>query len=658
MLDQKCLKPGGLFSPSWRLLRFGIVLVLCLASGLAFSQNPPATAPKAADIITYLTETITWNRGTVVEQQIANEPSDLRFLNDNRRISGQIVRLAFDFARLEEQNQSRQTTGTQSQEQTKGLSQHQRLSQAVANADLKVEQSQKELQSLRQKLEATSGGKRLTLESLIAETQSELAFRQALRDAMRNFLQFAIETSMEDTGAAGLRDQIEELARSVPAVLGSTNVASPEQKTAEQSPEGTSPFGNRQQPSGIWGLAADLLQLSHKRHTLDQQIESTDRLMQAGRKLRRPLVTNLRSLIQTGGQVGDRAPSSDPKALQQQKKELDALTAQFKDATAEMLPLGKQNILLNLYKRILTDWRDMVHNEYSSEMRSFLIRLGILVIIIAGVFVAGEAWRRAIFRYIRETRRRYQFLLFRKIMIWLALGVILALTFAAKLGSIATFAGLLTAGVAVALQNVILSVAGYFFLMGKYGIRVGDRVQIAGVTGEVVDIGLVRLHLLELSSGGTDAQPSGRVVAFSNSVVFQPTSGVFKKIPGTTFLWHEMTLTFSPESNYRIIQERVTTAVDLALEAHREEIERQMRHMERTLNSISAIELRPKIHIRSTASGIEVTVRFPVELENAVEIDDRVMREIYTAIEMEPKLKLVGSGMPTLLTDVSASTTA
>ncbi len=657
MLDQKCLKPGGLLSPSWRLLRFGIVLVLCLVNGLTFSQNPPATAPKAADIITYLTETITWYRGTVVEQQIANEPSDLKFLNDNRRISGQIVRLAFDFARMEEQNQSKQTTGTQSQEKTKAPSQYQRLSQAVANADLKVEQSQKELQSLRQKLEATSGGKRLALASLITETQSELAFRQALRDAMRNFLQFAIETSTDDMGAVGLRDQIEELARSVPAALGSTDVTSSGQKTAEQTPEGTSPFGNRQQPSGIWGLAADLLQLSHKRRTLDQQIESTDRLMQAGKKVRGPLVTDLRSLIQTGGQLGDRAPSNDPKVLQQQKKELDALTAQFKDATAKMLPVGKQSILLNLYKRILTDWRDMVRNEYSSEMGSFLIRLGILVIIIAGVFVAGEAWRRAIFRYIRETRRRYQFLLFRKIMIWLALGVIIAFTFAAKLGSIATFAGLLTAGVAVALQNVILSVAGYFFLMGKYGIRVGDRVQIAGVTGEVVDIGLVRLHLLELSSGGTDAQPSGRVVAFSNSVVFQPTSGVFKKIPGTNFLWHEITLTFSPESNYRIIQERITTAVDLALEDHREEIERQMRHMERTLNSISAIELRPKIHIRSTASGIEVTVRFPVELQKAVEIDDRVMHEIYTAIDMEPKLKLVGSGMPTLLTDVSTPTT-
>ena len=223
--------------------------------------------------------------------------------------------------------------------------------------------------------------------------------------------------------------------------------------------------------------------------------------------------------------------------------------------------------------------------------RSFLVRLGVLAMIIAVVFVAGEVWRRAIFRYVHETRRRYQFLLLRKIMIWIAVGVIIAFTFATELGSVATFAGLLTAGVAVALQNVILSVAGYFFLIGKYGIRVGDRVQICRCAGEVVDIGLVRLHLLELGGGGTDAQPSGRVVAFSNSVVFQPTSGVFKQIPGTSFVWHEISLTFSPESNYRMIQERIATAVDTALKDHREEMERQMRHMEQTLNSISAIRI-------------------------------------------------------------------
>jgi len=638
---------------SRRLASVAALLVVCLSSSSTLSQNPPATALKAADIVAYLTETIGWYRGTAVDQQIADDPSDLTFLNDTRRISSQIVRLAFDFARLQEKNESMQARGTQTQDQPEAPSQSQRLSQAAAKADQQVEQAQNELQSLRKKLETTPGIKRPALESLIAETQSELAFRQARRDALRNILQFTAETGADGMGAAGLRAQIEELERSVPATLSGAEGTSAEQTTTEQIPGRSSPSGVRKQPSGIWGLAADLLRLSRKEHTLDQQIQSTDHLMGAAKELRGPLVANLRSLIQGGDHLSTQAPSGDLTALAEQKRELDALTAQFKQTSAGLLPLRKQGILLNLYKKTLISWRDAVRNQYRDEMRSFLVRLGLLVMIIAVVFVVGAAWRRAIFRYVQEPRRRYQFLLFRKIVIWIAVGVIIAFTFATELGSVATFAGLLTAGVAVALQNVLLSVAGYFFLIGKYGIRVGDRVQIAGVTGEVVDIGLVRLHLLELGSGGRDAQPSGRVVAFSNSIVFQPTSGVFKQIPGTSFVWHEISLTFSPEGDSRMIRERIATAVDTALKDHHEEMERQMRHMEKTLNSISAIELRPKTALHFTASGIEVTVRFPVELQNAAEIDDRVMREINAAIEQEPKLKLVGSGIPTLRTDIS-----
>lgn len=638
-----------------RLVSILTVLVAYLGSGLTFSQNPPESPSKSPAVITYLTETINWYRGTVVEQQIADGPSDMTFADDNRRISRQIVRLAFDFARLEEQSESKQPKGKQTQDQAKDLSQHQRLIQALAKADQQVEQTQTELQSLRQKLVTTPRERRPALESLIAETQSELAFRQARREALGNILQFTTETGNQGRSAAGLRAQIEELVRLVPDVLSGAVGNSPEPNTDDKISK-PAPSASGQQPSGIWGLAADLLRLSRKTRTLDRQIRSTDQLMQMARQLRQPLLANLRGLIRSGDQLADQPPSQDLKVLAQQKNQLDGLTAQFKQGSAGLLPLSKQNILLNLYKRTLTNWRDTVRQEYGDKMQSFLVRLAVLVIIIALVFAAGEAWRRTILHYIHETRRRYQFLLLGKIMIWLAVGVIIALTFTTELRSVATFAGLLTAGVAVAMQSVILSVAGYFFLIGKYGIRVGDRVQISGVTGEVVDIGLVRLHLLELGSSGTDAQPSGRVVAFANSIVFQPSAGIFKQIPGASFIWHEVSLTFLPENNYRMIQERIATAMDIALKDHRPEMERQMRQMEQTLSSIHAIEVMPKTSLHFTASGIEVTVHFPVAPQNAAEIDDRVIHELYAAIEQEPKLKLVESGRPTLRTDLSTPT--
>src|SRR5207237_4827995 len=139
-----------------------------------------------------------------------------------------------------------------------------------------------------------------------------------------------------------------------------------------------------------------------------------------------------------------------------------------------------------------------------------------LAALIAVVFARGELWRQTTFRYVHDVRRRYQFLLLRRVAMWTAVVLIVVLAFATQLGSAVTFAGLLTAGVAVALQNVIVSVVGYFFLIGKYGLRVGDRVQISGVTGEVVEIGLVRIHLMELGGSGGNRR-RGRVVTFSSS---------------------------------------------------------------------------------------------------------------------------------------------
>ena len=96
-----------------RLVSFLIVLAACLGGSPAFSQNPPESASQVPAVISYLTETINWYRGTVVEQQLANEPSDMTFADENRRISKQIVQLAFDFARLVEQSESKPSQGAQ-----------------------------------------------------------------------------------------------------------------------------------------------------------------------------------------------------------------------------------------------------------------------------------------------------------------------------------------------------------------------------------------------------------------------------------------------------------------------------------------------------------------------------------------------------------------
>jgi small-conductance mechanosensitive channel len=191
---------------------------------------------------------------------------------------------------------------------------------------------------------------------------------------------------------------------------------------------------------------------------------------------------------------------------------------------------------------------------------------------------------------------------------------------------------------AVALQNLILSVVGYFFLIGKYGVRVGDRIQISGVTGDVIDIGLVRLHIAEV---GTGFRQTGRIVAFSNAVVFQPDAGIFKQIPGTNFVWHEVSLTCPPDSNYHKIEEKMLAAVQKIFADYKEKMESQYRSMERAIGVVSVTALHPESRLNITQSGLQVVVRYPVELAQAAEVDDRMTREVLNATGREPKLTVV-----------------
>src|SRR6266403_532704 len=156
-------------------------------------------------------------------------------------------------------------------------------------------------------------------------------------------------------------------------------------------------------------------------------------------------------------------------------------------------------VLRQRYQNNLGNWRDSAERQYHDALTALSVRLGIVAGILAVVFVLAEIWKRAVLRYAREPRRRYQLLLVRTIVLWTIVIAVVGLSFVSEISSFATFAGLITAGLAVAMQSVLVSVVGYFFLIGKYGIRVGDRIQIGTVVGEVIDLGLVRMHLMELN---------------------------------------------------------------------------------------------------------------------------------------------------------------
>jgi small-conductance mechanosensitive channel len=619
-----------------------ILTLVLTAIGQGNAPTSAITHQDSGKIIQLLSSTISWYRQRAAEEKLVNEPTDLTFAQENARVADQVVQQAFEYGRNEAQLQSKR----HAEKQTQGgnSAEYQGLAQALQKVEQQIQDTQAELQSNREKLTGGTVAKRRYAQAQIQELQGELGLLNARHDALQAMAEFV--TSSGSGNRIGLRAQVEELSRSVPPALSSAPGTSQPNTTAGSTSSSAKIVTTKPQPSGIWGLSTDLIHLSGKRRSLKEVLATTDSLKKSADGLRAPLVDDLQNLIHQGDQLFAAADTATPEGLAQQTQQLDALTAQFKQVTTTLLPLSKVGVLLGIYETTLNNWRDSIRDEEGDDLRQLLLRLSVLALMIALVFGLGEVWRRASFRYVHDTRRRYQALLMRRIVIWTAVVIIVIVTFATQLGSVFTFAGLITAGIAVAMQNVITSIVGYFFLIGKYGLRVGDRVSIAGVTGEVVDIGLVRIHLMELGGPG-ESQPSGRVVAFSNSIVFQPTAGIFKQIPGTNFVWHELKLTLASETDYHVAKDRIIKAVDSALGHYRENIDTQRRMVERNLSTVSAGELQPKVRLHYTASGIEAAVRYPVEIEKATDIDDHLMRDLIAAIEQEPRLKLISAEMPT-----------
>ena len=619
-------------------------LIITALSLTADDQSQPDPAP--SQIVQFLSQTVDWYRHTQQEQHIATEPTDLGFVSDNRRTAAQIVKLSFDFARQEEERLAKRAKSNTAANPTGPGAQYASLITAAANADQLVQETQAEIDSLQQKLAAATASKQAHLQSQLAETESELALFQVRQQTLHSMLEFA-SGAAGGSSATNLRAQVDELAHTVPAAVSGTTVP---EGISPAEPSSTSSKDNdiaiKPPPSGMWALAADLFQLSGKRSSISNELKATEALQSQSKQIRSPFSGRLKQLIQSGNQLAEQADTSDQAALAKEKQQLDALTTEFKQISGVVTTLAKQNILLELYKNSLTSWQAEISTELKERIKSLLIRIFGLLVALAVVLIIGEFWRRTIFRYVHDPRRRYQFLLMRRIVIWIAIALVLIFAFVTEIGAVATFAGLITAGVAVALQNVIVSIVGYFFLIGKYGIRVGDRVQVGTVTGEVVDIGLVRFHLLELSDVSPDAEPTGRVVAFSNSVVFQSTSGLFKQIPGINFSWREIVLKFAPDSDFHAIRDRIHNAIDKAFSDYQESFDVQRRRLEVSLSSITPAELKPRMRIHFTTSAVEVIVRFPVVTDKAGEIDERLIGEIFAAIDHDPKIKLLNAELP------------
>jgi small-conductance mechanosensitive channel len=373
--------------------------------------------------------------------------------------------------------------------------------------------------------------------------------------------------------------------------------------------------------------------LEGARRQLEDAMKQTDGLAKDLDKIRSDVTREARSLARQNLD----ATFTDPAQLVQAKQRLQEAATRFKQLSTLLVPIGEQGITVDDARNILEEWRDSMAARTATVARYLALRLGFLLGSVAVVLVISEVWRRATFRYLHDARRRQQFLALRRVAVGLALTIVVVFGLVSEVGSLATYAGLITAGLAVALQNVILAVVGYFFLIGRYGVRVGDRITLAGVTGRVVEIGLVRIYLLELT--GPQLRSTGRMVVLSNAVLFQPTA-LFKQMPGGDFYWHLITLTLSPTTDVAEAEKRLSEAAESVYAKYRPAIEQQHAALQRFIDFQTAMP-QPEVYARLNTKGLVVSVRYPVEPAQAAATDQKMLLALGEARSKAPELQLV-----------------
>ena len=253
------------------------------------------------------------------------------------------------------------------------------------------------------------------------------------------------------------------------------------------------------------------------------------------------------------------------------------------------------------------NWIDAV----AAEQRALIHRatVGVLIIlVIALVALFFSTWMNSLVARLPMDRRQIQSLHTVTRVAWqfLALLFILLVIFGPP-GQLGTFLGLAGAGLTVALKDFIVGFIGWFVLMGKNGIRLGDWVEINGVTGEVVEIGPFHTVLLETGNWTDSGHPTGRRVTFTNSFAIE--GHYFNFSTTGQWLWDELTVVLPSGKDPYPIVEAIRKKVEEETRQSGQQAEQEWRRAagSRDMSGFSAV---PALSVKPVLGGVEVAVRY------------------------------------------------
>jgi small-conductance mechanosensitive channel len=279
----------------------------------------------------------------------------------------------------------------------------------------------------------------------------------------------------------------------------------------------------------------------------------------------------------------------------------------------------------------LTEWLQKAMG-LSPEIQAKLL-ISILTILV--VLFLRRLILRILFQRIEDVLLRYRW---RKSSAYIAsvfVLLVLGRVWFEGFESIATFLGLLSAGLAIALKDLLVNLAGWIFIMWRRPFEVGDRIQIGNLAGDVIDLRIFQFTLMEIGAWVNADQSTGRVIHVPNGKVFTEAQANYHK--GFQYIWNEIPVLITFESNWekakKILQEiGIKHAEHLSASAEQRIKEASRKFM------IFYSKLTPTVYAAVKDSGVLLTIRYLCEPRRRRDSEQAVWEDILQAFAQCPDI--------------------
>jgi len=239
-------------------------------------------------------------------------------------------------------------------------------------------------------------------------------------------------------------------------------------------------------------------------------------------------------------------------------------------------------------------------------------------------------------RTIKDLRRRH---ILRKTIVYTALVFFLLSAGRMVLHrlNISLVLGITSAGVALALQEAVLCVAGWLFILIKKPFDLGDRIEINGIKGDVIDIRTFQTTLLEVGNWVQGEQSTGRIVHIPNSYVFK--HHCYNYTRGFEFIWNELSVIVTFDSDWNKAKEILLELGNRWAQDRESIVAEKVRRMADNY-MIHFNKFTPIVYTSIVDSGVKLTLRYMIETKQRRSTSSKIFEEFLSRIETEPKINL------------------